>query len=51
MFKTLHARKYITEKECKYFKYSFLKASDMCKFYLLPKIHKRQENVPKPQSF
>ena len=38
--------KTITEKEFKYFTIEFKKAANLGKLYLLPKIHKRLENVP-----
>ena len=38
--------KTITEKEFKYFTIEFKKATNLGKLYLLPKIHKRLENVP-----
>ena len=36
----------ISDKTLKYFTYEFKKATNLGKFYLLPKIHKRLENVP-----
>ena len=35
-----------TEKELKYFTIEFKKATNLGRLYLLPKIHKRLENVP-----
>ena len=46
IFKKLCNKKVITEKELKYFTYSFKNASYLGKMYLLPKIHKRLYNVP-----
>lgn len=46
MFQTLAKKKCISEKELKYFLYPYEKAANLGKFYLLPKIHKRLENVP-----
>ena len=46
IFKNLCTRKYITEKELKYFSYDFKKVTNLGKLYLLPKIHKRLYNVP-----
>ena len=40
----LHIRKFITEKELKYFSYD-LKTTNLGKLYLLPKIHKWLHNV------
>ena len=45
-FKRLCKQKTITEKELKYFSYSFKNASCLGKMYLLPKIHKRLFDVP-----
>ena len=36
----------ISDKTLKYFTYEFKKTTNLGKFYLLPKIHKRLENVP-----
>ena len=36
----------ILDKTLKYFTYEFKKTTNLGKFYLLPKIHKRLENVP-----
>ena len=44
-FKRLNRKKIISEKELKYFSYSFKNASCLGKMYLLPKIHKRLYNV------
>ena len=46
IFKKLGNKKVITEKELKYFTYSFKNASCLGKMYLLPKIHRRLYNVP-----
>ena len=45
-FKSLCSRNCITDKECRYFSYDFKKATNLGKLYLLPKIHKRLQNVP-----
>ena len=45
-FKRLRKQKTITEKELKYFSYTFKNASCLGKMYLLPKIHKRLFDVP-----
>ena len=45
-FKRLCKQKTITEKELKYFSYSFKNASCLGKMYLLPKIHERLFDVP-----
>ena len=39
-------RKLITEKEKNYFRFNFKKATNVGKLDLLPKIHKRFNNVP-----
>ena len=36
----------ISENNLKYFSYDFQEASNLCKFYLLTKIHKRLSDVP-----
>ena len=46
IFKSLYTRKFIIEKELKYFSYDFKKTTNLGKLYLLPKIHKRLHNVP-----
>ena len=46
LFKSLETKGSITEKEFKYFSTEFKKATNLCKLYLLLKIHKRLENVP-----
>ena len=46
IFKSLYTRKFMTEKELKYFSYDFKKTTDLGKLYVLPKIHKRLHNVP-----
>ena len=45
-FKDLRRSGCITEKELKYFSYEYKKITNLGKLYLLPKIHKRLENVP-----
>ena len=45
-FKKLKRMGCISDKTLKYFTYEFKKATNLGKFYLLPKIHKRLENVP-----
>ena len=44
-FKRLNKKRIISEKELKYFSYSFKNASCLGKMYLLPKIHQRLYNV------
>ena len=46
LFKDLSHSGCITEKELKYFSYEYKKITNLGKLYLLPKIHKRLENVP-----
>ena len=46
IFKKLCNKKVITEKELKYFTYSFKNFSCLGKMNLLPKIHRRLYNVP-----
>ena len=46
LFRKLYSKKSITEKEMKYFTYSFKKSSSLGKLYILPKIHKRFQDVP-----
>ena len=46
IFKKLCNKKVITEKELKYFTYSFKNPSCLGKMNLLPKIHRRLYNVP-----
>ena len=46
LFKKLCNKKVITEKELKYFTYSFTSGSCLGKMYLLPKIHKRLYHLP-----
>ena len=46
LFRNLKTKGSITEKELKYFPIEFKKATNLGKLYLLPKIHKRLENVP-----
>ena len=38
--------RFISNKTSKYFTYDFKKATNLGKYYLLPKIHKRLENFP-----
>ena len=45
-FKDLRRSWCTTEKEFKYFSYEYKKITNLGKLYLLPKIHKRLENVP-----
>ena len=45
-FKNLRQNGCITEKELKYFSYEYKKITNLGKLHLLPKIHKRLENVP-----
>ena len=45
LFKSLKMKGSITEKELKYLKIEFKKATNLGKLYLLPKILKRLENV------
>ena len=45
-FKDLRRSGCITEKELKYFSYEYKKITNLGKLYLLPKIHRRLENVP-----
>ena len=45
-FKELKRMGFISDKTLKYFTYEFKKATNLGKFYCLPKIHKRLENVP-----
>lgn len=44
--KSLRSHGYITEKEFKYFSYENKNATNLRKLYFLPKMHKRQHNVP-----
>ena len=46
LFKNLKTKGSITEKELRYFTIEFKKATNLGKLYLLPKNHKRLENVP-----
>ena len=45
ILKSLYTRKFITEKELKYFYYDFKKTTNLGKLYLLLKIHKQLHNV------
>ena len=45
-FKDLRQSGCITEKKLKYFSYEYKKITNLGKLCLLPKIHKRVENVP-----
>ena len=44
-FKELKRMRCISDKILKYFTYEFKKTTNLGKFYLLPEIHKRFENV------
>ena len=46
MFKQLFYKQNISSSEFKYFGYNYKKSTNLGKMYLLPKIHKRLENVP-----
>ena len=46
IFNCLCSRKLISEKELKYFTYSFKRATNLRKLYFLPKIRKRSSSVP-----
>ena len=46
-FNRFNRKKNISDKELKYFSYSFKNASCLGKMYLLPKIFKRLYNVPR----
>ena len=46
LFQKLRGKGIIAEKELKYFTYEFNKAANLGKLYLLPKIHKRLQDVP-----
>jgi len=46
LFKKLRNKNVISEKELKYFLYDYKNAANLGKLYLLPKIHKRLEDVP-----
>ena len=46
LLKSLKMKGSITEKELKYFTVELKKTTNLCKLYLLPKIHMRLENVP-----
>ena len=46
MFQSLRRKNLITVKELKYFSYQYKKSTNFGKMYLLPKIHKRLDNVP-----
>ena len=45
-FKDLRRSGCMTEKELKYFSYEYNRITNLGKLYLLPKIHKRLENIP-----
>ena len=45
-FQSLRRKNLIIEKELKYFSYQYKKSSNFGKMYLLPKTHKRLDNVP-----
>ena len=51
IFVDLERRNIIQEKEKNYFKFNFKKATNVGKFYLLPKIHKSLSKVPGPRQF
>ena len=46
IFQSLRRKNLITEKELMYFSYQSKKSTNFSKMYLLPKIHKRLDNVP-----
>ena len=46
IFNRLCSHRLISESELKYFTYNFKKATNLGKFYFLPKIHKRLATVP-----
>ena len=46
MFQKLLSKQNISSSEYKYFCYNYKRAANLGKMYLLPKIHKRLENVP-----
>ena len=46
IFVDLERRNIIQEKKKNYFKFNFKKATNVGKFYLLPKIHKSLSKVP-----
>ena len=46
MFQSLRRKNLITEKELKYFSYQYKKSTNFGKMNLLPKVHKRLDNVP-----
>ena len=45
-FRDLKKKACISDKNLKHFTYEYKKATNLGKMYLLPKIHKRLENVP-----
>ena len=45
MFHSLRRKNLMTEKELKYFPYQYKKSTNFGKIYVLPKIHKRLDNV------
>ena len=47
IFGSLERRNIIQGKEKNYFKFNFRKATNVWKFYLLPKIHKNLSKVPR----
>ena len=47
LFQNLKAKGKISDKQLKYFTCQYKKVSNLCKLYLLPKIHKRLANVPR----
>ena len=46
-FKELKRKGCISDKTLKYFTYEYKKSTNLGKFYLLPKIHKRLNNAPR----
>ena len=46
IFQSLRRKNLITEKELTYFSYQYKKSTNVGKMYVLPKIHKRLDNVP-----
>ena len=46
VLKELKRKGYVSDKTLKYFTYEYKKATNLGKFYLLPKIRKRLNNVP-----
>ena len=46
MFENLQRKSVIQERQKNYFEFNFKKATNLGKFYLLPKIYKGLDNVP-----